>query len=114
MAGDGWLEVLPENLLPVGDSPLDFIGSRRLPMDDGARVRPPLRVRVDPDVFSAHPRVWSVLARGLKLRVPSSVLAVWRPTRVSPLMTQAVTDFVPAGVLAPGGGSVVSFATSTA
>ena len=65
-------------------------------------MRPPLRVRVDAGVFVAHPRVQSVLARGLKVRVPSSVPVVWRPTRVTPMMTLAVADFVRAGVLAPG------------
>ena len=99
---DDLLVTRDEDLLAVGDSPLSFVGSRRLPVADDARVRPPLRVRVDAGVFAAHPRVQSVLARGLKVRMPSSVPVVWRPTRVTPLMTLAVADFVRAGVLAPG------------
>ena len=83
-------------------SPLDFIGSRRRPVAADARVRPPLRVRVSAEPYSAHPRVHSVLSRGLKVRVPSAVPPVWRPTRRSPLMTRAIEDFVEAGVLAPG------------
>ena len=97
-ADGGASSELPED----GASPLDFFGSRRLPVAEGARVRPPRRVRVDADVSAAHPRVRSVLARGLRVRVPASVPAVWRPTRVTALMTRAVPDLVRAGVLAPG------------
>ena len=89
-------------LPPAGGSPLSFIGSRRLPVETASRVRPPVRVRVDPAVFAAHPRVRSVLARGLRVRVPASVPGVWRQTARSPLMDAAVADFVAAGVLVPG------------
>lgn len=89
--------------LPAADgSPLSFIGSRWLPVDSEARLRPALCVRMDAAAFSAHPRACSVLSRGLKVRVPSSVPRVWRSTRRSAIMTKAVADFVTAGILAPG------------
>ncbi|KAF0297982.1 hypothetical protein FJT64_000480 [Amphibalanus amphitrite] len=44
VAGDGRWEAVPENLLPVGGSPLGLVGSRRLVVGGDARVRPPMRV----------------------------------------------------------------------
>ncbi|KAF0303520.1 hypothetical protein FJT64_024510 [Amphibalanus amphitrite] len=44
VAGDGRWEAVPENLLPVGGSPLGLVGSRRLVVGGDARVRPPIRV----------------------------------------------------------------------
>ena len=54
-----------------GGSPFGFVGARRLEVDSEARVRPPVPVRVDAAAFVAHPRVCSVLTRGLRVRVPS-------------------------------------------
>lgn len=107
---DTGLPAAPAVPLPCGDaseeelaSPLGFLtGSRRLPVDADARVRPPICVRVNPAVYRGHPRVCSVLARGLKVRVPSAAPAVWRRTPLSNLMSLAVRDFVAAGILEPG------------
>ena len=75
---------------------------RRLPVSDSARVRPPVRVSVDAARFAGHPRNCSVLARGLKLRVPGSAPPVWLRTPSSRLMSSAISDFVAAGVLRRG------------
>ena len=100
----------PPSLAEAGDagvpmaveSPLDFIGAQRLPLEAGARVRPPVAGRVNAELFAGHPRVRSVLTKGLKVRVPSTAPRVWHVTRRSALMTAAVTDCVAAGVLVPG------------
>ena len=84
------------------ESPMDFIGAQRLPLEAGARVRPPVAGRVNAALFAGHPRVQCVLAMGLKVRVPATAPRVWQVTQRSALMTAAVADCVAAGVLVPG------------
>ena len=84
-------------------SPLHFIaGSGRLAVGGAARVRPPVRVRVDAAVYRGHPRLYSVLGRGLKVRVPAVAPRLWVKTPRSALMSAAVRDFVAAGILRAG------------
>ena len=75
---------------------------RRRAVDNDARVRPPLPTRVDARFYAGHPRLCSVLSRGLKVRVPAAVPRVWAVTPRSALMTAAVRDFLAAGILRPG------------
>ena len=72
------------------------------PVADAARARPPVVTAVAAAVYSGHPRLHSVLTRGLKLRVPAAAPRLWVRTPRSALMTAAVRDFVDAGVLRPG------------
>ena len=84
---------LPEDcedgdLLADGASPLDFFGSRRLPVAEGARVRPPQRVRVDADIFAAQ------MTRAVADFVRAGVLAPGRPVACYPLFAVPKTASV--------------------
>ena len=84
------------------ESPLGALADRRRPVSGSARVRPPVATRVDASLYSGHPRLRSVLTRGLRVRVPAAAPRVWAVTPRSPLMSDAVRDFVSAGVFRPG------------
>ena len=58
-------------------------------------------MQVNAELYAGHNRVRSVLLRGLKVRVPAAVPALWRRTPKSSLITAAVRDFVAAGILRP-------------
>ena len=84
------------------ESHLGGLDAGRRPVLLSACVRPPLVAAVCADLYSGHPRLYSVLSRGLKVRVPAAVPRVWRLTPLSALMSAAVRDFVSAWVLRPG------------
>ena len=84
------------------ESPMSGVAAPRRSVGGSARVRPPIATRVDAGLYSGHPRLHSVLTRGLKVRVPAAAPRVWVETPRSRLMTAAVRDFVAAGVLRPG------------
>ena len=92
----------PQSSSATGDSLLSWLGGSGQRLAPGARVRPPVAPVVRPDVFVARHRVFSVLTRGLKVRVPVLAPPVWRSTPRSALMGAAIADFVAAGVLRPG------------
>lgn len=54
-------------------SPLNGFAARRRTVGDDARVRPPVVTMVNASLYSSHPRLYSVLTRGLRVRVPQSV-----------------------------------------
>ena len=84
------------------DSPLGGLVAGRRPVLPSARVRAPVVAAVCAGLYSGHPRLYSVLSRGLRVRVPAAAPRVWRVTPLSVLMSAAVCDFVSAGVLRPG------------
>ena len=98
-------EVRPSTSSPpvaAACSLLSLIGDHRRRVGAAARVRPPVAISVRADFYAAHHRMRSVLARGLKVRVPVLVPPVWRVTPRSRLMSAAVEDCVAAGVLRLG------------
>lgn len=84
------------------ESPLGGVTGGRRPLHPSARVRPPVATRVDAALYRGHPRLCSVLTRGLKVRVPTAAPRVWAVTPRSALMSAAVGEFVAAGILRPG------------